>query len=202
VNNTVQTELLVRFTPELWNTTALQAAAKASHASIGATVKTDYQELGLPGLQLVQLPVGMTVNESIAYYTSLPYVKYAEPNVVYTIQNKDGQQGGVSGAADPNRMSINNSSSLPVRLLVQFNVKSLPDEANRSAYAKQVHASLNATLIKDFTKDGLAGLQLVELPAHMTASEGMSAYKNMTAVVFAQPDYTIFIDDTGATKKV
>lgn len=186
----MQAELLVRFNPELWNMSALKAAANASHAYIGAMVKTDYEELGLPGLQLVQLPPGMTVNDSIAYYQSLPYVKYAEPNVVYSIANQTNQNSGQTGASDTGP-ELNNTSEHPARLLVQFNTSAFPDPANLSAYANRTHALLNATLIKDFTSDGLSGLHLVELSPAMTPSEGVSAYKNQTAVIFAEPDHEI-----------
>lgn len=195
VDGSMQGEILVRFNPELWNMTALQSAANASHAYIGATVKTDYDELGLPGLQLVQLPPGMTLEESIAYYQSLPYVKYAERNVVYSIESDSGTNDGVNGTPDTDALTQNGTSQSPVRLLVQFDVKSFSDAANLSAYANQIHASLNATLLKDFTNDGLSGLHLVELSANMTASEGVQAYKNQTSVIYAEPDYEIRLSE-------
>jgi len=189
-NDSMQAELLVRFNPELWNMSALKAAANASHAYIGATVKTDYEELGLPGLQLVQLAPGLSVNDSIAYYQSLPYVKYAEPNVVYSIASQTTQYSGQTGAPDTGP-DLNSTSEHPVRLLVQFNTGAFPDPANLSEYANKTHALLNATLIRDFTREGLSGLHLVELPATMTSSQGVSAYKNQTAVIFVEPDHEI-----------
>ncbi|HPP78070.1 hypothetical protein, partial [Methanospirillum sp.] len=163
----------------------------ASHAYIGAKVKTDYNELGLPGLQLVQLPPGMTLEDSIAYYQSLPYVKYAERNVVYSIESKAGTTEGNNGTPDTGALTQNSSSEQPARLLVQFNVKAFPDLSNLSAFANQTHASLNATLLKDFTLDGLSGLHLVKLSANMTPSEGVLAYKNQTSVIYAEPDYEV-----------
>ena len=195
VDGSMQGEILVRFNPELWNMTALQSAANASHAYIGATVKTDYDELGLPGLQLVQLPPGMSLEESIAYYQSLPYVKYAERNVVYSIESNTGSDAGVNGTPDTGALAQNGTSQNPVRLLVQFNVKAFSDAANLSAYANQTHASLNATLLKDFTNDGLSGLHLVELSGNMTPSEGVQAYKNQTSVIYAEPDYEIRLSE-------
>ena len=194
LNGSVQGEVLVRFDPDLWNMTVLQSAASAAHASIGATVKTDYNELGLPGLQLVKLPPGMTVNESIAYYQSLPYVKYAEPNLVYSIESDPGQNAddvNVTG----NVTVQNETVSVPIRLLVQFDVNSFRDSANLSSHANQTHALLNATLIKDFTSEGLSGLHLVELSG-MSAAEAVRDYKNQTAVIYAEPDYEIRIDKT------
>ena len=195
VDGSMQGEILVRFNPELWNMTALQSAANASHAYIGATVKTDYDELGLPGLQLVQLPPGMTLEESIAYYQSLPYVKYAERNVVYSIESDTGSNDGVNGTPDTGALAQNGTSKNPVRLLVQFDVKAFSDAANLSAYANQTHAALNATLLKDFTMDGLSGLHLVELSGNMTPSEGVQAYKNQTSVIYAEPDYEIRLSE-------
>ena len=192
-NDSMHGEILVRFDPDLWNMTALRSAVNASHASIGAIVKTDYNELGLPGLQLVQIPPGMTINESIAYYQSLPYVKYAEPNLIYSIESDPGQD---EGNANNTVVSIaqNVTTAGPFRLLVQFDVNAFQDEANLSSYANQTHASLNATMLKDFSMDGLTGLHLIEL-SNMTTTEGISAYKNQTAVIYAEPDYEIKINE-------
>jgi hypothetical protein len=193
-NSSMQAELLVRFNPELWNTTALQSAARASHDNIGATVITDYTELGLPGLQLITLPPGMTTAEGKAYYEALPYVQYAEPNAVYSIESSKNQTSGQENLTDPILVS-NNGTTTPSRLLVQFNVSVFPDKEDLSAYANQIQAKLSATLIKDFTPEGLTGLYLVELPVNMTEKEGIGAYKNQTSVVFAEPNSQIRISE-------
>lgn len=194
-NTSIQAELLVRFNPELWNTTLLQSAAKASHAYIGATIATDHAEIGLSGLQLVRLPPGMTVEEGIIYYQSLPYVRYAEPNAVYSIENIQNQTRNNEDIADPSMVANNSTTSGPVRLLVQFNVSAFSDNANLSLYANQTHRLLSATRIRDFTSEGLSGLHLVELPVNMTPAEGIGVYKNQSSVVFAEPDYPVNISN-------
>ena len=50
------------------------------HSQLGATVAIDYSELGLPGMQVLQLPKGVSVPEAIAAYSQNPNVLYAEPN--------------------------------------------------------------------------------------------------------------------------
>jgi len=192
-NTSMQAELLVRFSPELWNTTVLQSAAKASHTYIGATVATDHAEFGLPGLQLVRLPPGMTVEEGITYYQNLPYVQYAERNAVYSIESIQNQTHNNESIADPLVDIHSNTTPDLVRLLVQFNVSAFSDNANLSAYVNQTHHLLSATLIRDFTSEGLSGLHLVELPMNMTAAEGIGVYKNQSSVVFAEPDYPVSV---------
>lgn len=196
-NSSIQADLLVRFNPELWNTFAMKVAANASHTYIGSTVETDYTDLGLAGLQLVKLPPGMTVKEGVSYYQALPYVQYAEPNAVYSIESTSN-----STAAQPASLSAvsDNLTSHNSRLLVQFKVQAFPDRQNLSVYANQTHASLNATLVKDFTADGLAGLHLIELPSKIGVQEGIGFYKNQSSVLFVEPDYPVSI--TTPKKKV
>lgn len=186
-----QVELLVRFTPELWNQSTLQSAASASHASVGAAVLTDYDELGLPGLQHVLLPVGMSAEDGIAFYESIPYVQYAEKNYEYSIDNAPDH--AVRNISTEGNIT-NGTDGRPVRLLVQFNVSAFSDTNNMTKFAEETHRSINATLVNDFTKEGLAGLQLVELAVNMTIKEGMGVYNNLTEVLFAEPDYPITIE--------
>ncbi len=98
---------------------------------------------------------------------------------------------GKNVTPDTGSLTQNGTPKRPARLLVQFNVKAFPDGANLSVYANQTHASLNATLLRDFTPEGLSGLYLVELSGNMTPSEGVQAYKNQTSVIYAEPDYEI-----------
>lgn len=195
-NTTMQSEILVRFNPDLWNTTALQHAAQASHEYIGATVEMDYEDLGLDGLQLVLLPPGMTVEEGTAYYESLPYVLYAEPNAVYTIESTSNQTEEKEDEKPVSTKAVNNTVENPLRLLVQFNVSAFSDTEKLNEFANTTHISLNATMVKDYTADGLSGLQLVELPDKMTLEEGVSAYSNQTPVLFVEPDYEVSIEKT------
>ena len=188
-----QAEILVRFNPDLWNTTVLKEAANASHAYIGAVVLNDYSSSGIPGLQLVLLPAGMTAEEGIAYYQSLPYVQYAEKNATYSIEQKSNQTNKTDGNLSEPVIGITPSPGQPVKLLVQFNASAFPDTKNMSNYAAKIHSSVNTTLIKDYTPEGLPGLFLVSLPNNMTAKEGVAIYKNQSQILFAEPDYKISI---------
>jgi thermitase len=70
-------EILVRFVPG-----ANRAVAAGLHAQIGATVKKEFTPYGLEGLQVVNLPPGLTVSQAIEHYSRNPNVLYAEPNYV------------------------------------------------------------------------------------------------------------------------
>jgi hypothetical protein len=80
-------ELIVRFEPEYFelpdgtlNALAMEETELKAHSAINAIVLSDLTEIGMPGLQLVELPDDMSVEEGIAYYESLPGVRFAEPN--------------------------------------------------------------------------------------------------------------------------
>lgn len=69
-------ELLVRFEPGV-----RAAAAAGVRAEEGLTVA---EELPMPGLQLVELPPDVTVQEAAARLERAPAVRYAEPNFRHT----------------------------------------------------------------------------------------------------------------------
>ena len=75
----VSDEVLVRFKPEARTERGVvQEIAADAHAKLGATVKEEFG--GVPGLQLVKLPKGVTVPDAVAHYQQNPNVLYAEPN--------------------------------------------------------------------------------------------------------------------------
>jgi len=87
--NTSQTlfaphQILVRFnTPEAHNQTRALASidqVNALHASIGAQVVYSSSQNFVPGLQLVKIPVQMTVQDAVTWYQNQPSVLYAEPD--------------------------------------------------------------------------------------------------------------------------
>jgi thermitase len=75
----VKDAVLVRFKPEArTDGVVLPDVAAAAHASVGATEIREFN--GVPGLQLVRLPKGVTVPTAVARYTQNPNVLYAEPD--------------------------------------------------------------------------------------------------------------------------
>jgi len=52
----------------------------STHTSIGASVQRDFSAEGKKGLQLVLLPPDMQVADAVDYYSSVPGVRYAEPD--------------------------------------------------------------------------------------------------------------------------
>ena len=76
--------VLVRFKPEKLeartNSTVIPDVAASAHAKVGATVVEEFK--GVPGLQLVRLPEGVTVPDAVATYRQNPNILYAEPNYI------------------------------------------------------------------------------------------------------------------------
>lgn len=52
----------------------------SAHTSIGASVQRDFSAEGKTGLQLVLLPPDMQIADAVDYYSSVPGVRYAEPD--------------------------------------------------------------------------------------------------------------------------
>jgi subtilisin family serine protease len=57
-----------------------------TNTGIGATVLADERLMGVPGMEVVKLPTGTSVQKAINYYTKDPGVVYAEPDyIVYAL---------------------------------------------------------------------------------------------------------------------
>jgi len=75
----VKDKVLVRFKPNVRKDgVVVPNVAAAAHAKVGATVIKEFKEV--PGLQLAQLPEGITAPEAVAQYNQNPSVLYAEPD--------------------------------------------------------------------------------------------------------------------------
>jgi len=102
--------ILVRF-----RSTALPGERAQAHALAGANVRKRFTIV--EGLQVVRVPLGMSVKDAIAFYQRLPAVLYAEPNWIVERQvtpndprfgelwalNNSGQSGGPRGVEPDDR---------------------------------------------------------------------------------------------------
>lgn len=68
--------ILVQAVEQTYTTDSLVSA----HTSIGASVLKDFTTEGKAGLQLVLLPPDMQIADAVSYYSSVPGVRYAEPD--------------------------------------------------------------------------------------------------------------------------
>ncbi|UNC93474.1 S8 family serine peptidase [Candidatus Contubernalis alkaliaceticus] len=76
----IEGEILVRFKPQASNKLA---AMESLHENMGTKAVKSFE--GLKGLQLVELPKGMTVEDAVNKYNKNPDILYAEPNyLLYT----------------------------------------------------------------------------------------------------------------------
>jgi thermitase len=82
----VKNELIIQFKPEFVKDQISYATnLKTTHAGINATIIEDYGAIGMPGVQLIQLPENVPVDSAIQYYLSCPSILYAEPNEISEI---------------------------------------------------------------------------------------------------------------------
>ena len=122
----------------------------------------------------------MSVPQGIAYYQSIPTVLYAEVNAVYSIQNAPAR--ATSTSVPP----ASNSSTGD--LFVRYNATAFPSPATLQVYANATNTAVNATLVTDYTPYGMPGLQLVNLQKNMTVNQGIEYYRNVTYVLYAEPN--------------
>jgi hypothetical protein len=93
---TQKPELIISFQPQIFELSdgtldqvAMKQAENSVHGTINATILSDLTEQGMPGIQLVLLPEGMSIEEGIAYYESLPEIRFAEPNYQISIYSDE-----------------------------------------------------------------------------------------------------------------
>jgi hypothetical protein len=179
----VQGELLVQFNPSTFpNNQSMQAYSMQANAAIGAVVKTDYSQQGIPGLELVVLPPGMTIEQGISYYQSLPTVKYAEKNAIYSIANVSSQNGSTASPQPAGNTTASGG------LFVRYNQTAFHTTQDMLVYANTTNAAIHASVMTDYTVYGMPGLQLVSLQPNMTTEQGLSYYRNVTNVLYAEPN--------------
>ena len=77
-------------------------------------------------------------------------------------------------------------SYMPGVLLVQA---AGSDVQTSLAALTSAHASIGATVARDYTAEGVSGLQLITLPESMNVKDGISFYSAIPAIAYAEPDY-------------
>lgn len=191
----VQGELLVQFNLSAFpNNQSMQAYSMQANAAIGAVVKNDYSQQGIPGLELVVLPPGMTIEQGISYYQSLPTVKYAEKNAIYSIASTSGQNG--STTTPPPAGNTASSGGL----FVKYNQTAFHTTQEMLVYANITNAAIQASVMTDYTAYGMPGLQLVSLQPNLTTEQGLKYYRNITNVLYAEPNIQYSIQNTNQTQ--
>jgi hypothetical protein len=176
----VEGELHVRFDPAVYNSTGMiEGASMKAHAAIGSLLLNGYD--GLPGLQLVRLPAGMTVEEGIAYYKKIPGVLYAEVNSIYSIENSPTKANTTQSPKPAGNQTQG-------EILVRFNVSAFETPAALQTYENTTNSAINATVLTDYTQYGMPGLQLIKLSANMTQAQGIAYYQGKPNVLYAEPN--------------
>ena len=80
--NYAESELIVQFKPGI-----SERDVYKSHAAMGARIIKDFKQRGRPGLQVIRLPPGLTVQEAAERYRYHPFVLFAEPNYIRNISD-------------------------------------------------------------------------------------------------------------------
>ncbi|WP_442919568.1 S8 family serine peptidase [Methanoculleus sp.] len=76
--------IIVRFKPDVASSPSrLSRVSETTHSQTGSIVIMDYSDIGLSGMQMVQLPEDLSVTDAVNAYSRNPDVLYAEPNYYY-----------------------------------------------------------------------------------------------------------------------
>ncbi len=82
----IPSQLIVCFKSDSFNNDQdLNMLSSQLHAEYNATILENSTLLGIPGVQLIQLPDNVSVEEATVWYNSKPSILYAEPNFIKTI---------------------------------------------------------------------------------------------------------------------
>ncbi|HOL42501.1 MAG TPA: hypothetical protein PLY78_11780, partial [Methanospirillum sp.] len=80
--------LIVKLKPGLFSSSAEMAKAQSAlNDQMGVTVLDDAAALGVEGMQVVQIPKGSDLQSVAKLFSMNPYVEYAEPDYVLSIEN-------------------------------------------------------------------------------------------------------------------
>ena len=78
--------IIVRFKPDVASSPSqLARVSETTHSQTGSIAAMDYSDIGLSGMQMVQLPKDLSVTDAVNIYSRNPDVLYAEPNYYYYI---------------------------------------------------------------------------------------------------------------------
>ncbi|PKL59037.1 MAG: hypothetical protein CVV33_09815, partial [Methanomicrobiales archaeon HGW-Methanomicrobiales-4] len=94
----------------------------------------------------------------------------------------------VSGAADQ-PIPANLPSYAPGYILV----KTTDISPSGVSILASAHATINASVTRDYTAEGMPGLELVHLPETMPVEDAISYYQGVPSVAYAEPDYYRYI---------
>lgn len=82
-------EVIVRYADSGYGT-ELASIASSLNNQIGAVTILSAEDVGVPGIEVVQIPDGTSVEEAVAIYRQNQYVKFAEPNYIIEIVDPVG----------------------------------------------------------------------------------------------------------------
>jgi hypothetical protein len=90
--------LLVRYKTGEYAPQTISSVQADLNSQAGASVMTDYSDLGLPGLELVRL-AGSSVPDAIRLNENSPYITYAEPDYACWLPDADATPGMASSSS-------------------------------------------------------------------------------------------------------
>ena len=153
----------------------------------------------------------------------VPTETFHQPPINSTpeVSNQDQFSGKIPGSLDSSNFFVKDSNQMDQankyetdfivdsvtgqkykkdRVIVRF--KTQKDAESSVLYNKirMAHAKVGAKVKKDFSADGVAGLQVVQLPNGTDIQSAIKEYQSNPDVLYAEPDYVISIapDQIGA----
>jgi C1A family cysteine protease len=80
------------------------------------------------------------------------------------------------------------------RIIVKYKVEDVASASGSDNQVARSHADIGATVIEDFSTEGLPGMQLVNISG-MSVPDAVNRYEKLSIVEYAEPDYYVQIND-------
>ncbi len=103
----------------------------------------------------------------------------------------DVSAGSVPGNRSAGLMGIAKNPDTYVKdeVIVRYDYQKLSNKKDIVTYSSRTNTHVGAVVKKDFSNDGLPGMQVVKVPQSKSVSEVISEYEKDPSVLYAEPNY-------------
>ena len=100
--------------------------------------------------------------------------------------------GGQPGQLQPAQSSLGSSDTYsPDEVIVKFKPEKMAGAGNKEKVMAKAHSAVSATVVDDFDKKGLSGMQVVKLEQGKNVGDAIAEYQSNPDVLYAVPNYKI-----------
>ncbi|PKL60147.1 MAG: hypothetical protein CVV33_04170, partial [Methanomicrobiales archaeon HGW-Methanomicrobiales-4] len=134
---------------------------------------------------------------------SYPYVKSGTELRTVTPDIRNVQSVNVTPTATTIQPAVTQKPEkyAPERVIVKYKDEVASQTSSSKSRIATANAGVGATTLKDYSAEGLPGMQLVQV-AGITVPEAVNRYKKLPIVEYAEPDYLLSIIDESPVSRL